>query len=64
MRRVADQILPTNDWPANAVPSDLIPPGRKRLGWAVMAAATLGLLATILVQILYKSEVDTIGFET
>ncbi|PBB28146.1 sugar ABC transporter permease [Mesorhizobium sp. WSM4312] len=64
MRRLADQILPTNDWPANAVPSDLIPPGRKRLGWAVMAAATLGLLATILVQILYKSEVDTIGFDT
>ncbi|TRC89833.1 sugar ABC transporter permease [Mesorhizobium sp. WSM4310] len=64
MRRLADQILPTNDWPANAVPSDLIPPGRKRLGWAVMTAATLGLLATILVQILYKSEVDTIGFDT
>lgn len=64
MRHVADQILPTNDWPAKAVPSDLIPAGRKRLGWAVMAAATLGLLATILVQILYKSEVDTIGFET
>ncbi len=61
---MANQTLPTNDWPANAVPSDLIPPGRKRLGWALMAAATLGLLATILVQILYKSEVDTIGFET
>lgn len=63
-RGVADQTSTTNAWPANSVPTDLIPPGRKRLGWALMAVATLGLLATILVQILYKSEVDTIGFET
>lgn len=63
-RGVADQTSTTNAWPANSVPTDLIPPGRKRLGWALMAVATLGLLATILVQVLYKSEVDTIGFET
>lgn len=63
-RGVADQTSTTNAWPANSVPDDLIPPGRKRLGWALMAVATLGLLATILVQVLYKSEVDTIGFET
>ncbi|CAH2399009.1 Binding-protein-dependent transport systems inner membrane component [Mesorhizobium ventifaucium] len=63
-RRVADQTLPTSAWPANAAPSDLISPGRKRLGRALMAAATLGLLAVIAVQILYKTEVDTIGFET
>lgn len=63
-KRVADQTLSTNAWPANAAPSDLISPGRKRLGRALMAAATLGLLAVIAVQILYKAEVDTIGFET
>ncbi|RWH79133.1 MAG: sugar ABC transporter permease [Mesorhizobium sp.] len=61
---MADQTLPTSVWPANAVPSDLISPGRKRLGRALMAAATLGLLAVIAVQILFKTEVNTIGFET
>lgn len=63
-RTLADQTLSTSEWPAGAVPSDLIPRSRKRLGWALMAAATLGLLAVIALQILYKSEVDTIGFET
>ncbi|TIP98370.1 MAG: sugar ABC transporter permease, partial [Mesorhizobium sp.] len=55
---------PTSAWPANAAPADLISPGRKRIGRALMAAATLGLLAVIAVQILYKTEVNTIGFET
>lgn len=63
-RTLADQTLSTSEWPAGAVPSDLIPRSRKRLGWALMAAATLGLLAVIALQILYKSEVDTIGFDT
>ena len=61
---MADQTLPTNAWPANAVPSDLIAPGRKRLGRVLMVVATLGLLAIIAVQILYKTEVDGFGFET
>ncbi|MDX8436721.1 sugar ABC transporter permease [Mesorhizobium abyssinicae] len=61
---MADQTLPTNAWPANGVPADLIPPGRKRLGFALMAAATLGLLAVIALQILYKTEVTTLGFDT
>ncbi|MER8391038.1 sugar ABC transporter permease [Mesorhizobium sp. M1340] len=60
---MADQTLSTSEWPAGAVPSDLISRSRKRLGWALMVAATLGLLAVITLQILYKSEVDTVGFE-
>ncbi|MGX5841345.1 carbohydrate ABC transporter permease [Mesorhizobium sp. ArgA1] len=59
---MADQT--TNEWPANAGPADLISPGRKQLGLAVMALATLGLLAVIALQILYKSEVTALGFET
>lgn len=61
---MADQTVSTNAWPANAAPSDLIPPGRKRFGWGLMAIATIGLLATIGLQILYKTDVDGIGFET
>ena len=49
---------------ADAPARSLGTPGRKRLGFALMAAATLGLLAVIALQILYKTEVDTIGFET
>ena len=61
---MAEQTLPTNAWPANGAPSDLIAPGRKRLGLALMAAATIGLLAVIALQILYKTEVTTLGFES
>ncbi|MBZ9741880.1 MULTISPECIES: carbohydrate ABC transporter permease [unclassified Mesorhizobium] len=61
---MADQTSTATRWPADAAPYDLIPPRRRRLGWALMALATLGLLATIVLQILYKTEVDTIGFET
>ncbi|MER8810729.1 sugar ABC transporter permease [Mesorhizobium australicum] len=61
---MADQTSTATRWPADATPYDLIPPGRRRLGWALMAIATLGLLATIVLQILYKTEVDPIGFET
>lgn len=59
---MADQTSTADAWPASA--ADLIPPSRKRLGRALVAVATLGLLAIIAVQILYKSEVSTIGFET
>ena len=59
---MADQT--TNAWPANAGPADLISPSRKRAGFALMAAATLGLLAVIALEILYKSEITTLGFET
>ncbi|MER9948927.1 sugar ABC transporter permease [Mesorhizobium sp. M0047] len=61
---MANQTLPTDAWPADAAPYDLISPSRKRLGWALMAAATLGLLAVIALEILYKTEADTVGFET
>ncbi|RUT98120.1 sugar ABC transporter permease, partial [Mesorhizobium sp. M7A.T.Ca.TU.009.01.3.2] len=61
---MADQTSTANQWPADAGPSDLISPGRKRLGWTLMAVATLGLLATIVLEILYKGSADTIGFET
>ncbi|MER9564223.1 sugar ABC transporter permease [Mesorhizobium sp. M0571] len=61
---MADQTLSTSEWPANAVPSDPIPRSRKRLGWALMAVATLGLLAVIALQILYKADIDAVGFET
>ena len=59
---MADQTSTADAWPASA--ADLIPPGRKRLGRARVAVAALGLLAIIAVQILYKSEASTIGFET
>lgn len=61
---MTDPTSTANQWPADADPSDLISPGRKRLGWALMAVATLGLLAVIVLEILYKTEADTIGFET
>ncbi|MDX8522341.1 carbohydrate ABC transporter permease [Mesorhizobium dulcispinae] len=61
---MAEQTSTANAWPANSTASDLIPPGRKRLGWVLMIAATLALLATIVMQILYKTEVDTVGFYT
>ncbi|TIQ36898.1 MAG: sugar ABC transporter permease [Mesorhizobium sp.] len=61
---MAEQTSTANAWPANPTATDLIPPGRKRLGWALMIAATLALLATIVMQILYKTEVDTVGFYT
>ncbi|TIT76001.1 MAG: sugar ABC transporter permease, partial [Mesorhizobium sp.] len=61
---MAEQTSTANAWPANSTPADLIPPGRKRLGWALMIAATLVLLAAIVMQILYKTEVDTIGSYT
>ncbi|RVA20073.1 sugar ABC transporter permease, partial [Mesorhizobium sp. M7A.F.Ca.CA.002.05.1.1] len=47
---MADQTSTANQWPADAGPSDLISPGRKRLGWTLMAVATLGLLATIVLE--------------
>ena len=59
---MAEQTSTANAWPAN--PADLIPAGRKRLGWGLLAAATLGLLAIIVVQILYKTEMSTVGFDT
>jgi multiple sugar transport system permease protein len=61
---VAEETIPTAAWPANADPSDLISPARRRLGLGIMAAATLALLAVILIQSLYKAEVVAIGFET
>ncbi|RWB52251.1 carbohydrate ABC transporter permease [Mesorhizobium sp.] len=59
---MAEQISTANAWPAN--PADLIPASRKRLGWGLLAIATLGLLAIIVVQILYKTEMSTTGFDT
>ncbi|MBZ9676750.1 carbohydrate ABC transporter permease [Mesorhizobium sp. ES1-1] len=56
---MADQTSTASQWPADAVPSDLISPGRKRLGRALMAAATLGLLATIVIELFYKADADT-----
>ncbi|MCZ8545213.1 sugar ABC transporter permease [Mesorhizobium qingshengii] len=61
---MADQTSTANQWPADAAPYDLISPARKRLGWALMAAATLGLLATIALEIQYKTDTGAIGFET
>ncbi len=56
---VADQTSTANQWPAGAGAYDLISPARKRLGWTLMAAATLGLLATIVFEILYRAETET-----
>ncbi|MHA6644905.1 carbohydrate ABC transporter permease [Mesorhizobium sp. A623] len=53
-----------NGWPANAATGDLIPPGRRRLGRALMVLATACLLATILVQILYRAGSIGFGFDT
>ncbi|TPN48607.1 MULTISPECIES: sugar ABC transporter permease [unclassified Mesorhizobium] len=61
---MTDQTSTANQWPADAGAYDLISPARKRLGWALMAAATLGLLAIIVLEILYKTEAGTVGFET
>jgi multiple sugar transport system permease protein len=56
---VADQTSTANQWPAGAGAYDLISPARKRLGWTLMTAATLGLLATIVFEILYRAETET-----
>jgi multiple sugar transport system permease protein len=44
-------------------PLDLIPESRKRLGRIIMIVATLGLLATLVFQFLYKIGTTTVGFE-
>ena len=44
-------------------PLDLIPASRKRLGRFIMIIATLGLLAALILQSLYKYGATTVGFE-
>ncbi|RVA12215.1 sugar ABC transporter permease, partial [Mesorhizobium sp. M7D.F.Ca.US.004.03.1.1] len=56
---MADQTSTANQWPADAAPYDLISPARRRLGFALMAVATLGLLAVIVFEIFYKAEAET-----
>jgi multiple sugar transport system permease protein len=41
-----------------------IPVSRKRVGWGLILAASLILVAVILIQILYKAGTITVGFET
>ena len=44
---MAEHTATANAWPANSTAADQIPPGRKRLGWVLLIAATLVLLAAI-----------------
>jgi multiple sugar transport system permease protein len=41
-----------------------IPVSRKRVGWGMILLASLILVAVILIQILYKTETITVGFDT
>ncbi len=59
MTDTALQLPPAGDIGAIGDP---VPPGRKKLGKALMALATLGLFAVILWQILYKSGELSAGF--
>ena len=57
---MADQASAVTPGLTFATPADLIPDSRKRLGWIIVAAASLLLAATFLVQALFVSGVTTI----